>query len=83
MRIRGTANKQSQFLTENLVFRQFVLAAISNNAKHRNNKKRYIYILNVLHRNSFVNVIANLSERMIYLDLYHPWCEIVSAYIFS
>lgn len=46
MRIRGTANKQSYFLTENLVFDQFVLAAIGNNAKQKKTAKRIKEVLN-------------------------------------
>ena len=46
MRVHGTANKQSQFLAENLVFNQFVVAAIGNNAKRKKYVKRIRKVLN-------------------------------------
>ena len=46
MRVHGTANKQSQFLAENLVFNQFVVAAKGNNAKRKKYVKRIRKVLN-------------------------------------
>ena len=57
MRIRGTANKQSQFMTENLVYRQFVLAAISNNAKRKKTVKRIKNVLNRLVSNCLCEIV--------------------------
>ena len=57
MRIRGTVNKQSQFMTENLVYRQFVLAGISNNAKRKKTVKRIKNVLNRLVSNCLCEIV--------------------------